>query len=103
MRQDFVQADRVSVIVFQFAENNGGKNGPSPQDEEHLVNSVNHFRRAGVKVVGNEERRGKGRRRHPETDRHLLHRARNGAGAARLEKLAQMLMKMRAPPLSWSQ
>ena len=58
MLNDIVLADGVAVIIFQFAENNGGEHGQSAQDEERLVDAVNHFRRAGVKPVGNEERRG---------------------------------------------
>src|SRR5437667_12753194 len=102
MLNDLVLADGVAVIVFQFAEDNGGEDGQAAQDEERLVDTVNHFRRARVKAVGNEERRGQRRRRHAETDRHLLHRARAGTRAAGLF-LAEI--GMRAPiwrtPVPW--
>ena len=84
MLNDIVLADGVAVIIFQFAENNGGEDRQPAQDEEGLVDAVNHFRRAAVKAVGNEERRGQRRGRHAETDRHLLHRAGDGAGTAGL-------------------
>ena len=68
MLNDIVLADGVAVIIFQFAEDNGGEDGQSAQDEERLVDAVNHFWRAAVKAVGNEERRGQRRRRDAETD-----------------------------------
>ncbi len=73
MLNDLVLADDVAVIIFQFAENNGGEDRQPAQDEERLVDAVNHFRRAAVKAVGNEERRGQRRRRHAETDGHTRH------------------------------
>ena len=63
MLNDIVLADGVAVIIFQFVENKGGEDGQSAEDEERLVDAVNHFRRAGVKAVGNEERRDQRRRR----------------------------------------
>jgi hypothetical protein len=54
----FVKADGVAVINFQVAENHGGQDGQFPQENERLVNSVNHFRRTGVRTIGNEKHRG---------------------------------------------
>src|SRR5579872_142958 len=82
MLNDPVQADGVAVVVFQFSENNSGEDGQTTQNEERQVDAVNHFRRGGVKAVGNEERGGQRGCRHAETDRHLLHRARDGASTA---------------------
>ena len=56
----------VTVIVSQFAENKGGQDSQSAEAEERLVNSVNHFWRAGVIPVRNEERSNQRRCRYAE-------------------------------------
>ena len=56
MGQGLMQADGPAVIAFQFDENEGGKNRPSTQDQERLVDAVNHFRRIGVQAIRNKER-----------------------------------------------
>jgi len=58
MLKGFVQAHGVAVFGFQFVENNRGEDGQSAKHEERLMDAMNHFRRTGVKAVGNEERRG---------------------------------------------
>ena len=45
------------------------------------MDSLNHFGRIGA-CAGNEKRRGQSRRRYAEADRHLLHCACDGTGAA---------------------
>ena len=82
--EDLMLAHGVAVRAFQFAKNDGGQDGQSAQDEERLVDAVNHFRRARMKAIGNEERGGQRRRRDAETDRHLLHGAGDGTCAAGL-------------------
>lgn len=44
-----------AVRAFQLAKNDGGKNGQAAQDEERVVNAVNHFRGARMKAIGNKE------------------------------------------------
>ena len=56
----------VTIISFQFAENNGGQDSQSAEAEERVVKAVNHFGRAGVMPVGNEERSGQRRCRNAE-------------------------------------
>ena len=51
MLKPTVEADRRAVLVFQFAENDGGEKSQSTQDEKRLVDAVDHFRRARVKTV----------------------------------------------------
>lgn len=67
MPNGIVQADAGTIIAFQFAENDQGEKGQSAKDEERLMDAVNHFRGAGVKAVGNEERRGQRGGRDAET------------------------------------
>ena len=77
-------AHRVTVSSFQFAENDRGEQCHPAKDKERLVDAVNHLRRLGMKAVGKKERGGQRSRSDAETDGHLLHRAGDGAGAARL-------------------
>ena len=80
----FLLADAATIPPLQSAEDNRGQDGESTQDEERLVDAVDHFPLAGVNAGGNEECGGQPGRRNAETDRHLLHRAGDGARVAGL-------------------
>ncbi len=55
MLKSFVQADRVAyLLLFNSRKSDGGQNGQSAKDEKRLVDTVNHFWRAGVKAVGGD-------------------------------------------------
>ena len=55
-----------------------------PGRRTRRVDAVNHFRRARMKAIGNEERGDQRRRCDAEADRHLLHGAGDGTRAAGL-------------------
>ena len=74
-----VLADAVAVVVFQLAEDDGGKNGEPAKHDESLVYSVDHLRGVGVKPIGDEERCYQRGHCNAEADRHLLNGACDGA------------------------
>src|SRR5579863_1915335 len=80
----FVAGYGVSITAFQFPKYEGGKNRESAEDEKGIVNAVNHFRRAGMSAVGNENRGGERGRGDAEAHGQLLERAGDGARAAGL-------------------
>ena len=82
--QFFSMAHRVTVSFFQFAKNHRGEEGHPAKHEERSVDAVNELRGTGTMAIGNEECSHQRRRSDAEADGHLLHRARNGARAARL-------------------
>ena len=82
LREHLVLAYIIAIAALQFAENDRRKDGQRTQQEKRLMNSVDHLGRARMEPVWNEKSRRQRRRRNAETDRHLLHRAGNAAGAS---------------------
>jgi len=80
----FSLAHSVTVSFFQFAENDGGQDGHAAQNKKGVVDAVNELLGIGTKAIGQKEGGYERRRCHAETDRHLLHGAGDGTGAARL-------------------
>ena len=56
----------------------------APEGAQREVNAVDHLRRRRARMIGNEQRGGERGRGDAEAHGHLLHRARDGARAARL-------------------
>ena len=46
MGHDLVLADAIAIAAFQLAENDGRKDGQCAQNQERVVNALNHLRRA---------------------------------------------------------
>ena len=71
----------VAVSTLQTAEDNRRYDRQYPERDESLVYSLNHLGRIGL-GAGDEQRRGEPCGGYAEADRHLLHRACDGACAA---------------------
>lgn len=72
-------AHRVAVPSFQSAENARREQSHPSKHEERPLDAMNELWAAGSMAIGNKERRHQTRRSDPETDSHLLNRARDGA------------------------
>ena len=52
LRKHFVLAYVIAIAALQFAENDSRKDGQRAQNEERLMNSVDHLRRIRMEPVG---------------------------------------------------
>src|SRR5579862_9722089 len=78
---ELVTADGFSVSTLQAREDEGGEDGEAAEEAQAQVNSVNHGLRITGIALRHEEGGCESRGGNAKADRHLLHGARDGAGA----------------------
>src|SRR5580658_5052580 len=75
---DAMMADIAAVGPFQAAEHQRGHDRGAAQDQEGLVDAVDHLRRVSVEAVGDEQGRDQRSPGDPEAGRQLLRGAGDG-------------------------